>query len=364
MYLIDAHEDLAYNALNYGRDYRLSAAEIRQQELETEIPKRAGGQATLGWADYQRGQVALVFGTIFTAHRRYASGPWDTGTFKDVTEARKIYHQQFDFYARLTDTDPQKFRLVRSQKELKEVLQPWDKQPARFPQVTHPVGLVLLMENAEGIERPEELEEYWQRGLRLIGPVWSGGRFCGGTKEPGGFTSEGRRFLEVMADLGFTLDIAHMNEESALEALDRYPGPVIASHANARAILRGGSGERQLTDRTIAQLVERSGVMGVVPFNRFLKPDWQPGDDRAQVGLEMVAAHIDHICQIAGDAAHAAIGSDFDGGFGWPSIPQELDTIADLQKLEPLLTERGYGPADISAIFSGNWRRVLETILS
>lgn len=88
----------------------------------------------------------------------------------------------------------------------------------------------------------------------------------GGTFEQGDFTNEGYALLEIMAELGYTLDISHMNEVSALQALDRYEGPVIASHANARSLIKNIEGERQLTDRTIRRLIERGGVMGVVPF--------------------------------------------------------------------------------------------------
>jgi membrane dipeptidase len=81
---------------------------------------------------------------------------------------------------------------------------------------------------------------------------------------------------------------------------------------------------------------------------------------RRDVGLEQVALHIDHICQLAGDAKHAAIGSDLDGGFGREQSPSDLDTIADLQHLAEILSRRGYSDADIAAIMHANWIRVLR----
>ncbi|MEJ5202713.1 MAG: membrane dipeptidase, partial [Anaerolineales bacterium] len=57
------------------------------------------------------------------------------------------------------------------------------------------------------------------------------------------------------------------------------------------------------------------------------------------------------------------IGTDFDGGFGWPAVPMELETIADLQKLSGILAEEGYQPNDITAILGGNWQRILEKVL-
>lgn len=70
--------------------------------------------------------------------------------------------------------------------------------------------------------------------------------------------------------------------------------------------------------------------------------------------------HIDHICQIAGDCFHAAIGSDLDGGFGREQSPGDLNTIADLQHIPQILLERGYPEKDISMIMHGNWLRLLR----
>jgi membrane dipeptidase len=360
--IIDAHEDLAYNFLNFRRDYRRSAAEIRQIERDTNVPEH-NGQALIGWPDYQQAQVAVVFGTLFIAPRRYSLGNWDTQVFSDSQEGRPLLHAQLDSYLRLCDDAPDFFRLVTSRRDLQDVLKPWDHGPAAFPQVTHPVGLVMLMEGAEAIGEPEEVEEWWQAGVRIIGPVWAGTRFCGGTMEPGGFTSEGFRLLEKMSEAGFPLDISHMNEISALQALDRFEGIVIASHANARALLKNVQGERHFTDAVIRGLFERGGVEGIIPYNSFLVPGWTPTDSRQAVPLDMVAAQIDYLCQIAGDSLHAALGTDFDGGFGWPSVPDGIDTIADLQKIGPLLAQRGYNEKDIENIFGGNWRRFLEKAL-
>jgi membrane dipeptidase len=385
--IIDAHEDLAYNMLTHGRDYRRSVGETRRLEANTEVPGRTG-HTLLGWPEYQRGQVAVVFATIFLAPQRYQGGDWETQVYSDFAEAEHLIHTQFDLYQRLTGDHPDMFRLIRSRKDLAEVCQRWEERPAVFPPseangsergrseaggevgadgvadtATNPVGLVLSLEGAEGLAHPEMLEEFWELGLRLVGPVWAGTRLFGGTMEPGDMTREGQALLEVMADLGYTLDIAHMNDQSALRAIDTYTGPVIASHANARALLRDQANERHLADLTIRRLVERGGIVGVLPFNRFLKASWKLGDDRQAVRLDDLAAHIDHICQIAGDSDHVGLGTDFDGGFGWPAVPAEVDDISDLQKLASVLEARGYAPADVAQILGGNWRRHLERTL-
>jgi membrane dipeptidase len=360
--LIDAHEDLAFNAITFGRDYRRSAYEIRALEHDSDDPEK--GFSLLGWPEYQRGQVAIVFGTLFAAPRRFSSPHETKLVYNSYDEAHQQYKSQIDTYRRLCDNSPDMFRLVTNRSELNDVLKPWDSQPANPPDVTHPVGLVMLMEGADGVRHPDELEEWWQMGLRQIGLAWLGARYCGATNQPGAFTREGLELLDNMADIGFTLDISHMNMESATQALDRFEGPVMASHSNARAMIRGDQGrwsERHLTDEVIRLLIERNGIMGLVPFNKFLIGSWKDTDGKSQVLLEnTIAMQIDHICQIAGDACHIGLGTDFDGGFGSQSTPAEVDTIADLQKLGPILRNRGYSDQDIANILGGNWRRHLE----
>ncbi len=361
-FVIDAHEDLAYSMLTFGRDYRRSAYETRRLEQDGEMPN-LNGHALLGWPEYQRGQVAIVFSTLFAMPKHHASGPWENQVYRNPVEGHKVLSMQADLYERMCDESPDKFRLVRSRADLSAVLAPWEQTLADPVENPHPTGLVFLMEGAEGIADPAELVEWWERGLRILGPVWAGTRFCGSTYEPGPFTREGQRLLVMMAELGLTLDIAHMSEEAALEALDRYPGPIVCSHANASALLYGDVVKRHLSDHVLRRLFERDGLVGLMPFNRFLLPGWKNTDPREQVSLIMYLNHIDHVCQLAGSARHTAIGTDYDGGFGWPAVPLEIDTIADLQKLAPMLSERGYAPEDIDGIFSGNWRRHLENTL-
>jgi len=305
-------------------------------------------------------KVAVVFATLFVTPARYSMGEWETMCYQDENQAYDLYNRQLDAYHRLVEMHEDKFRLLMSQSDLRSVLGQWNiAERTQEP----PVGLVILMENAEGIRDPGELEMWWQRGLRLIGPAWAGTRFCGGTREPGPLTQQGYALLESMAEYGFGLDLSHMDEKAALQALDVYPGQILASHSNALALLAGTDSNRHLTDRLIKAILERDGVIGVVFYNKFLKAGWEKGDPREQVTFQHVVAQIDYICQLAGDARHVGIGSDFDGGLGVQSVPAEIDTIADLQNLAPLLSERGYSDADIAAIFGQNWLTHLTSIL-
>jgi membrane dipeptidase len=128
-------------------------------------------------------------------------------------------------------------------------------------------------------------------------------------------------------------------------------------------LLKGSDSNRHLSDRLIRGILEREGVIGVVPFNAFLKSGWKRGDRREEVGIAHLIAQIDYICQMAGDAQHVGIGSDFDGGFGLQSVPVGIDSVADLQKLAPLLGEKGYSLEAIAAILGENWlSRIRQTL--
>ncbi len=360
MMIIDAHEDLAYNMMACGRDYTLPSREIRQREQGTPIPA-ATDDTLLGWEDFQRGQVGIVFGTLFAspAHRHSESDSWDTQVYSTPEEAHQLYRAQLDLYRRLTEEHADKFHLVQFQKDLQAVLADWSDsgKPA------HAVGLVTLMEGAEGVRTPGEVEDWREWGVRIIGPAWAGTRFCGGTREPGPLTKEGYELLESMADSGLVLDLSHMDRQAALQALDFYPGEIIASHANAYALLKDRESNRHLDDDVIRSLIQRNGTIGIVPINPFLSSSWRRGDSRSLVTLEHVVAQIDYICQIAGNARHVGLGTDYDGGWGVQCAPLEIDSIADLQKLAPKLGEKGYAEQDIISILGGNWLSRLQTFL-
>jgi membrane dipeptidase len=359
--IIDSHQDLAWNMLSYGRDYTRSVAETRRLEAGTYIPD-VNGDALVGWPEYQRGQVAVVFATLYATPARWKTSS-DTIWYADSEKAHRLYRDQITVYRKLVDAHPDKFRLISAVKELDAVMEDWSRPV--LDGEAHPVGLVYLMEGADGIRSPRELAEWYDLGLRLIGLAWAGTRYCGGTGEPGPLTPEGRELIAAMADFHFVLDLSHMDEAAAYESLDRYEGPVMATHANCAALLRGADTNRHLPDRLIEGLIERDGVIGLVPLNTFLKAGWQRqnGSRREEVSLDALIAHIDHVCQIAGDSLHAGIGSDFDGGFGLQSIPPELDTVADLQLIGSGLKARGYNGLDVENILGGNWLRFLHRSL-
>lgn len=347
--IVDAHEDIAWSALALGRDHLRSARETRRLEEGTEAARR-NGQCMLGLPEWLEGGIALVCGSIYLSPRRLPDMAWDPQSYGDAEEAFRRANEQMDYYERLADRSD-RIRLVTDLASLEEVLASWETE-------TPQVGIIPALEGADPIRRKEDVEHWYRRGVRLVGLAWAAGsRYAGGNRNPGPLTDEGRDLLETMAEFNLILDVSHLAEEAFWEVLDRYEGPIVATHSNPRAFVPT---PRHLSDPMIRALVERDGVIGVVPYNRFLKPDWSPADGKETVTLQDVAAAIDHICQVAGDAAHVGLGSDFDGGFGAEATPAGIDTVADLPKIGDALAERGFSDADIRAILAENWLRVFR----
>jgi membrane dipeptidase len=216
------------------------------------------------------------------------------------------------------------------------------------------------MEGADPIIEPKQFEEWYERGVRVVGPAWRATRYTAGTGEPGPLTKLGFELLDVLADANAVLDLSHMAEQAFFQALERYEGELIASHSNPR---RFYDSDRNLSDEMIRLLAERDGVMGVVTYNRFLHRNWKRGDRRSEVPFTTIIDAIDHVCQVTGSAQHVGIGSDLDGGFGVESIPQGMDSVCDLWWITSGLRRRGYDEADIEAIAGGNFLRKLQAAL-
>lgn len=352
MIIVDAHLDLAYNALKYNRDLSTTVEAVREKEANRHRPN---GTAMVTIPSLQAAGVGLVFSTVFVRPGRRTEEPSaDDMIYRDIGEAYSYGQAQLDYYHRLAD-EVETIRLVGDLADLDALLT--SHQEGQEPLL----GLILLLEGADPIREPAEAELWYERELRMIGLAWDDTRYSAGAwRGVGGLTKEGRRLLEIMADLGFILDLSHMAEEATLQALDSYEGVIVATHSNARALV---SGQRQLSDLQIRRIAERDGVIGVVLFNGFLKADYAKGDPKSSVTIEDVVAHIDHICQCVGDAAHVGIGSDFDGGFGVEATPEGIDSHSDLKLLSSALKEYGYPEDDIIGILGGNWLKVVRHAL-
>ena len=342
--LFDAHLDLSMNALEWNRDFRLSVAAIRKQEEGMhDLPDRARG--TVSFPAMRRGNIGLCVATLIA---RYVKPENPLPGWNSPEQAWAQTQGQLAWY-----------QIMESQNELVQIsntsdldahLQAWETNPSETP-----LGYVLSLEGADSIVSMEHLEILHQKGLRAIGPAHYGpGTYAFGTDSSGGIGTKGKILLEKIQELNLILDATHLCDQSFWETLEVYHGPIWASHSNCRHWVPN---ERQFEDRQIKALLERGAVIGMAFDAWMMLPHWQRGITQPKESglvIEAIVDHIDHICQLAGSADHVMIGSDLDGGFGNEQCPSDLDTIADLQKLDPLLTKRGYKTTDIEKIFSKN----------
>jgi membrane dipeptidase len=364
LFLIDAHLDIAYNALEWERDIRASVIQTREREAQDhqdyQHPDAAGGITMVGLPELRQAGFGIIFSTLMafpweSASQEVGSQYTQTQTYSSRDEASRVAHQQLAYYQQLARE--RGISLIQAQSDLLSLLAQWQQAS---PQDEHrPVGLVLLMEGADPIRTPGEAEKWWLAGVRLVGLAWNTGSwYAGGNVTGGPLTQAGRELLAHMQRLGMALDTSHLSEESFWQAMESFQGPVLASHSNCRALVPR---TRELSDEMIRAIVERNGVVGISPANFFLVPGWSR--NRKPVSLQQMVAHIDHVCQLARDAHHVGIGSDLDGGFGRNEVPTELETIGDLLLLGDLLRGAGYSPDDVGDIMGGNWLRFLKRVL-
>jgi membrane dipeptidase len=151
---------------------------------------------------------------------------------------------------------------------------------------------------------------------------------------------------------GVIHDTSHLAEESFWELLERTEGPIMASHSNCRKF---NPTDRQLSDEMIRAIVKRGGVIGMNFYDKFLVP---PEEFRKRkANLNDLLRHMRHVCDLAGDAGHVAIGTDMDGGFGREEIPEEIPSSGEMPRVAEFLGRSGFGAQEVEGIMGGNWRR-------
>ena len=355
--IFDAHLDLAWSALFFNRDLTATIDEVRRGE-QGMTDERSRGKNTVTLPELRKAGVRVCVATLLARggpEQARPSGFKRTDLdWANPTHAYSIACGQLAYYRALEQQGH--LRMLRTGPELEAHWELAARDSAA------PIGFVLSMEGADPIVSLGHVREWWDAGLRAIGPAHYGrGQYAYGTGVSGPLGRAGRELLAEMEKVGMILDVTHLCDTCMEEALGLFGGPVLASHHNCRALVPGC---RQLTDEQIKWLVSRGAVIGAALDSLMLYPGWVRGQTKPEVvGLEAVADHIDHVCQLAGDATHSAIGSDLDGGFGTEQTPFDLDTIADLHKLAGILARRGYGDSEIDGVFHGNWVRFFRDAL-
>lgn len=353
--IFDAHLDLALNAIEWNRNLTLPIAEIRAEEQRLrDKPDR--GLGTVCLPEMRRAGIGLCVATQLARVEHHAWSP--VFGWRSPAQAWAMTQAQLAWYRAMEEAG--EMVQIRDRAGLQAHLARWAAARSEERNAL-PIGYILSLEGADSLITPGHLERAVAEGLRAIGPGHYGpGVYANGTDATGGFNARGRELLREIERLGLILDVTHLCDDCFWEALELFHGPLWASHHNCRALVPHN---RQLSDEMIRALLQRGAVIGAALDAWMLFPGWVRGTTTPQssgVKLAHVVEHLDHVCQLAGNALHAGLGSDLDGAFGCEQSPQDLDTIADLATLAGMLRERGYSAADVTQIMGGNFLRFLD----
>jgi membrane dipeptidase len=263
------------------------------------------------------------------------------------------------------------------------------------------IAALMGMEGGYAIdEKIENVERYYQMGVRYLSGAWSVSTSWAGSSgdEAGktrGLNDFGKQVIREMNRLGMMVDVSHLSDKAFWDIVNTSTRPVIATHSGCRAITNV---PRNLTDDMIIALAKTGGVVNVIFYPEHIEPgyaekkrkvdaeiasmvqrasDEEKGDvahkklarDRVRseeflkrlppVSVARIVDHIDHIVKLVG-IDHVGIGSDFDGV---QIVPADLKSVADLPNLTAELMRRGYSESDIGKILGGNMLRVMEEVI-
>ncbi len=351
MFTIDAHLDLAMNALEWNRDLTQALKSINSRE-EGMVDKPDRGHALVSLPELRKGDIGLV---VATQIARYVAPGNPLPGWHSPAQAWAQTQGQLAWYKAM-EQQGEMFQ-VHDIVTLEKQVDDWTSNAG----TDKPVGYILSLEGADSLITIQYLEQAWQYGLRAVGPAHYGpGRYAHGTDATGLMGSGGRALLKEMERMNFILDVTHLCDDSFWEAMEIFHGHIWASHSNARALVNHN---RQFSDDQLKALIERDAVIGGAMDAWMMVPGWVRGVSTPAAmncNLAVLVDHMDHICQLAGNARHVGIGSDLDGAFGSEQAPSDINSIADISKLELLLSKRGYTNSDIQNIMHGNWLRFLR----
>ena len=206
---------------------------------------------------------------------------------------------------------------------------------------------------------PERLRAFRELGACYLTVTHNGHNAFGDSSNPrkdlgdaeeehGGLSGLGRHAIAELNRLGMVVDIAHVSKKTMLQAAAASRTPVVSTHSCVRALC---DNPRNLDDEQLDALRDVGGVIQITAVPNFLRA----GKKADEVTVADYADHIDYAVRRIG-LAHVGISSDFDGGGGfngWHDAGECANITAELVR-------RGYGAAEIAALWGGNFLRVLR----
>ena len=331
--------------------------------------------------DYPRareGGLDVAFMSIYTSPEEDRLGT-----------ARQVAHQQIDAVQAMVGRHPDKFALLTS---------PGDIERLR---AGNRVLLALGMENgAPLVDDLAQLAQFHARGVRYITLAHSASNRISDSsydrhRQWQGLSPFGKQVVAEMNRLGIMVDVSHLSDAAAMQALELSSVPVIASHSGMRHLTPGF--ERNISDALAQAIAAKGGVVQVTFGNGFVNPQsaadlqayfdasaalqernaaahaaGKPGEDEAVFDKEWQRSHppratpieavldqIDYAVKLIG-VDHVGLGSDFDGVSG--NLPEGLRNVADYPNLIAGLQARGYKDDDLKKILGGNLLRVWSAV--
>ncbi len=330
------------------------------------------------WPRARQGGLDIAFMSIYTSAREDTEGT-----------AWQRAHAQIDSVEALVQRHPDKFAILTS---------PTDAERLRTG------GRVLLplgMENGAPLgDDLSQVQRFFDRGIRYITLAHSASNRLAdssyGVERPlGGLSPFGREVIAEMNRLGIMVDVSHVSDAAAAQAIELSRVPVIASHSAFRHFTPGF--ERNISDELARAIAQRGGVIQVPFGTAFVNPQaaadmqarfraraefdarnaalaaagqptldgaefeaaWDRDHPTPSTPLSAVLDQIDHGVRLLG-IDHVGIGSDFDGVGG--ELADGLRSVADFPNLVAGLQERGYRDDDIRKILGGNLLRVWREV--
>lgn len=225
-----------------------------------------------------------------------------------------------------------------------------------FEQAHHAVeqGKVAAFLSVEGAELLDcdlhKLERAWLDGVRAITITWNHANELSSSHRDHpeqGLTEQGVLFVKRMRELGILVDVSHLSDAGFWDIVEKIPGPVIATHSNARNVFYH---TRNLTNEQITAIIENQGVIGLNLYVEFV--------GAVPTSVDSLRAHLDHILDLGGENS-VALGGDWDGAD--PLVGGFRD-ISDWSILYEELLHRNYPQALVDKIFYSNMMRVVKEV--
>ena len=332
--IFDGHNDLAYQLWRRGDTDGSAFSDATEDSLHITSEKaKTGGLAAGLFALFvpQQGEGLEATAAV------------------DEAYAFTVAVQMADTLHRLASTHPDTFRLCTTAASIDKAVDDGVLAGLLHLEGAEPVGADL-----------DRLEEFYQRGVRSIGPLWSRPNrfgvgvpfsFPGSPDQGPGLTDAGKALVTACDDMNILLDVSHLNEAGFWDIARLSGYPLIASHSNAYALCPS---PRNLTDKQLDAIAASGGLVGACFATAYLRSD---GQKKPDTEIDLIIRQLDYLISKLGEE-HVGLGSDFDGAV----LPHSLADCACLPRLIQAMQINGFGAELIQKLCWQNWHRQINRL--